>query len=437
MSHDPFATRFDGQDPFAPEIVDEQITARIAGRAPADRETHITQGLATLNRLPPGADDSLARVRMRLRAAPFPIQTSMPTVEVNRPMNDLRTQPSRWPSSSPTPTRTPPRGPSPFRRTMQTLVAVTAVILLVGGFYALTQRHLLGTGGQPTATTTNTATNTAQATATSTATATATSAAQLAACGFPTSQPSFAYDLGNGLIVRTDTAQTYPAFQLPPGEPLAPFKLAGDPSTSGQFLPALVNPDLRNGGLSFIACNIGQQPITIQGVKVSITSFTAYSGQLNSWNPCDGMYSGPNRITSGCGGGSDNNEIVQATFAANSGAGTVVDAVQKAAPPTAPGAYGPLPFELPVRRANSDATGVALIKVQVIPPTTPGIYNFGLGLVAQNREVAFVPAVSATTPMLLAPVAHKWSGQACEASNMSSQIPAETNPPTYYICPES
>ncbi|MGZ3637736.1 MAG: hypothetical protein ACXVCX_07850 [Ktedonobacterales bacterium] len=432
MSHDPFATRFDGQDPFAPEIVDEQITARIAGKAPADRETQITQGLATLNRLPPGADDSLARVRTRLRAAPFPIQTSMPTIEVNRPMNDLRTQPSRWPSSSPT--RTPPRGPSPFRRTMQTLVAVTAVILLIGGFYALTQRHSTGPGGQPTATTTNTA----SATATSTTTIPAASAAQLAACGFPTSQPSFTYDLGNGLIVRTDTAQTYPAFQLPPGEPLAPFKLSGDPSTSGQFLPALVNPDLRNGGLSLVACNIGQQPITIQGVKVSITSFTAYNGQLNSWNPCDGKYSGPNTAGSGgCGGGGDNSEIVQATFAAISGTGTVVDAVQKAAPPAAPGSYGPLPFELPVRRSNSDATGVALIKVQVIPPTTPGEYIFGLGLVAQNRETVFVPAVSARTPMLFAPVAHKWDGQACLAPNMASQIPAETNPPTYYICPQS
>jgi hypothetical protein len=433
MSHDPFATHFDGQDPFAPEIIDEQITARIAGRAPADRETHITQGLATLNRLPPGADDSLARVRTRLRAAPFPIQTSMPTIEVNRPMKDFQTQPSRWASSPPT--STPPRGPSAFRRTMQTLVAVTAVVLLIGGFYALTQRHSPVPGGQPTATT-NTATNTAQAT--STATATAASAAQLAACGFPTSQPSFAYDLGNGLIVRTDTGQTYPAFQLPEGTPLAPFKLSGDPSTSGQFSSALVNPDLRTAGLSLIACNIGQQPITIQGVKVRITSFTAYSGQLKSWNPCDGRYSGPNTAGSGgCGGGGENNEIVQATFAANSGAGTVVDAVQKAAPPTAPGSYGPLPFELPVRRANSDATGVVLIKVQVIPPTTPGTYNFGLGLVAQNRATVFVPAVSATTPMLLAPVAHKWDGQACLAPNMASQIPAETNPPTYYICPES
>lgn len=429
MSNDAFATHFDGQDPFAPERIDEQITARLAGKAPADRETQIAQGLATLNTLPPGADDSLARVRMRLRTAPFPIQTSSPTIEVNRSM-DFQTQPSRWPSSSPT--RTPPRGPSPARRTIQTLVAVTAVILLIGGFYALTQRHSPGPGGQPTATTTNTATNTAQATATSATTLPAASAEQLAACGFPASEP--AYDLGNGLIVRIDTSQTYPAFQLPEGTPLKPFTVSANPSSQFPDSP-LVNPDLRNGGLSLVTCNIGQQPITIQGVRVSIASFTAYSGQLNGWYPCDGMYSGPNTAGSGgCGGGGENSEIVQATFTANSGAGTVVDAVQKAAPPTAPGSYGPLPFELPVRRANSDATGVALIKVEVIPPTTAGTYTLGLGLVTKQGQTALAPVQG---QMLLAPFTHKWDGQACEAPNMASQIPAETNPPTYYICPQS
>lgn len=39
---------------------------------------------------------------------------------------------------------------------------------------------------------------------------------------------------------------------------------------------------------------------------------------------------------------------------------------------------------------------------------------------------------------LLAPVAHKWTGPACEKPVMLAQIPtAVTNPPTRYICPES
>lgn len=435
MSDDQFSTHLDGADPLAPEVIDEQITARLANAAPAGRETHLTQGLATLNRLPPGADDSLARVRTRLRAAPFPTQTTMPTIEVNRPMNDLQTQPSHWPSSSPI--RTPPRAPSPFRRTMQTVAAVIAAVLVVAGFVALVQQRTGGSAGHPIATNTTTATNTAQATTPSTSTVSLASAAQAAACAFQPSGSEPAFDLGNGLIVTPSLGGlAYPAFQLPEGTPLAPLKLSGDHSNSGQFLPALVNPNLRDSGLSLIVCNIGQQPVTIEGVKVSITSFNPYSGQLNSWYPCDGMYSGPNKITAGCGGGEATDEVVSATFAAHDGAGAVVKAVEK----TASATYGTMPFTLPVRTyvraAQKGASGIVLIKVQVIPPTTPGDYVFSLGLVTQNRATAFVPAVSASTPILLAPVAHKWDGQACQAPNMASQIPPETNPPTYYICPE-
>lgn len=428
MSDNQFGPLFDGEDPFAPEAIDEQITARITAEAPPDRETQITQGLATLNRLPPGADDSLTRVRMRLRAAPFPTQTTISTRKVKRPMRSTQTQPPRWPPSSPT--ETPPRGPSPFRRSLQTLVAVAAVVLLIGGYVALIQRPKIDHGGHPTAT----ATSPAQATATSTTTVPLASAAQIEACRFTPSTSEAVFDLGNGLIVMPHlSGLAYPSYQLPPGEPLAPLKVSsGDPSGSGQFLPQLVNPNLRGSGLSLEICNIGQQPITIEGVRANIISFTGYSGQLNSWYPCDGMYSGPNQITSGCGGGEATDEVVSATFAAHDGAGAVVNAVEKSASP----AYGPMPITLPVRKPQSKVSGIMLINVRVIPPNTPGEYVFGLSLVTQNRETAFVPAVSARTPILLAPVAHKWDGRACQAPNMASQIPPETNPPTYYICPE-
>ena len=44
---------------------------------------------------------------------------------------------------------------------------------------------------------------------------------------------------------------------------------------------------------------------------------------------------------------------------------------------------------------------------------------------------------TAGVPMLLAPVAHVWNGQACTAASMLAQIPPATNPPTPYICPVS
>lgn len=430
MSDDQFSIRFnsqDGQDPFAPETIDEQITARIANTAPTDRESHLIQGLATLNKLPPGAEDSLARVRMRVRLAPFPEPATMRATEGNRPMISHQTPPSRRAPSSPSDVSS--RGDPHIRRTIQTFVAVAAVVLLIAGFYTLIQQRSGGPGVHPTATATSPAQSTAQATATSTSTAPLASAAQVTACGFSAySAYSPVYDLGNGLIVIPDTSMAFPAFQLPEGTPLKPFKVDTDTNSSLLQSP-LVNPDLRGAGIYLVACNIGQQPITIQGVKVSIISFTPYSGQLNSWNRCDGMYAGPNKIVGGCGGGQVSDEVVVATFAANAGVGTVVDATQKSAEAT----YGPMPFALPVHQSAQRDSGVVRIRIPLAPPTAQGTYTFGLGLVAQQNTTAFFPA---SKPMLLAPVTQKWDGPSCQAPNMASQIPPETNPPTYYICPQ-
>lgn len=421
---DDHSTHFGDADPFAPEVVDEQITARITNSTPTDHETQLTQGLAILNKLPPGADDSLARVRMRLRTAPFPAQTTLHATEGNRPMISHQTPPSRRSATSPS--ELSPRGNPRVRRTIQTFVAVTAVVLVIVGFYTLIQQRTGGSGGHPTATATSATQPTATSTPTSTSIAPLASAAQVAACGFSTSEP--AYNLGNGLIVTPSVAQAYPAYQLPDGTPLKPFKVAADTNSSFPQSP-LVNPDLRGAGLSLVACNIGQQPITIQGVKVSVMSFTPFSGQLSSWNPCDGMYSGPNHITSGCGGGASNDETVSATFAANAGVGAVVNATQTSATQT----YGPMPFALPVHQSAQQGSGLVLFKIGLTPPSALGTYKLGLGLVVKASEAAFFPA---SKPILLANVTHSWDGPSCQAASMASQIPPETNPPTYYICPK-
>ncbi len=421
MSDDRFSTHFDGTDPFAPETIDEQITARITNTAPTDRETHLTHGLATLNKVPSGADDSLARVRMRVRMAPFPIQTPTRPTEGNRPMISHQTPPSRRSPASPSDVS--PRGNLRFRRTIQTFVAVTAVVLLIGGFYALILQRSSGPGGHPTATATSPAQSTPTATATTTTpTAPLATAAQRAACSIPTSDLVY-YDVGNGVIVSISTTIAYPAFQLPEGTPLKPFEVSANPSSNFPQSP-LVNPLLSAPGLMLLVCNSSQQPVAIQGVRMSIMSFTPYSGQLNSWKPCDGSYRGQNQVTSGCGGGEVTREVVHAAFAANAGAGTVVNAVQTQVDNTVQG-YGPMPFTLPVGRIEA-------IAVTATPPTEPGTYSFGLGLTVQNNKTAFAPM----PPVLLAPVTHKWDGQACLAPNMISQIPPETTPPTYYICPE-
>jgi hypothetical protein len=62
-----------------------------------------------------------------------------------------------------------------------------------------------------------------------------------------------------------------------------------------------------------------------------------------------------------------------------------------------------------------------------------GSYGFGISF-----QVDHPPAVGGYTAdaFLAAPVAHTFTGAACNTPSMLAQIPAATNPETYYICPQ-
>ena len=68
----------------------------------------------------------------------------------------------------------------------------------------------------------------------------------------------------------------------------------------------------------------------------------------------------------------------------------------------------------------------------IVPPTAAGYYTFAFGLAIDGATPAFAVVAPAT---LLAPVAHEWTGDACLAPEMQTQIPPATNPPTFYLCP--
>jgi hypothetical protein len=242
-----------------------------------------------------------------------------------------------------------------------------------------------------------------------------------------------ASEMGNGAgIVRAGDLLLEPAFtdpqtillQLPDGTPLKPLKVPQQ-TTTGQY-PGWPTSTLDAGPVFAVVCNGSTSTAhTIQGARVKLTAFTAYTAQLSEWDVCAGSYARPAGVTNNCGdrGGPPMDEGLQAAFAANAQPGTIVTATQQ---PSSSGTFGPLPAVLP--------PGVFMyLYIGVTAPSAPGTYTFAVSLTADGAALPFTDGTS----MLLAPVAHVWNGQACTSSSMLAQIPPATNPPTPYICPVS
>jgi hypothetical protein len=246
--------------------------------------------------------------------------------------------------------------------------------------------------------------------------------------------------LGDLLVTRQDFfgAQTR---KVPDGAPLAPFHvvLPAGAGMSQVSLPAAdpeVNPSLGPGlasGYEFSVCNSSSsQAHMLNGVGVRIEGAARYSGQLNAWNPCDGPYDASTKqVGGGCGGGvCGYNETLKATFNMMAAGATATVAQVGSDRDLDPGAgclrdsYGPLPVSLKPHKAISIDVGIAL-------PSSDGTYTFAFGVAQDSSATVFLPAAR---PILLAPIAHQWTGEACQQPAMQSQIPPASSP-TYYICP--
>jgi hypothetical protein len=232
-----------------------------------------------------------------------------------------------------------------------------------------------------------------------------------------------------GLAVgaQADLGQlAYPHVHLPEGMPLKPLLVPRHPQFSSD---APTNPEIGpvglGGGYVLLACNDAAQTHRIDGVVVRLEHITPYTDQLNEWwYGCAGPYSRAFGVDGGgCGGGpGGQDEFMQGAFPPNAPVGTVIATTQY---PGIEIRYGTLPWTLP------PGDGI-LIDVEFVPPTAPGYYTFALGIAIDGAAPVFAALASAT---LLAPVAHEWSGEACTAPAMQSQIPPAVQPPTYYLCP--
>jgi hypothetical protein len=234
---------------------------------------------------------------------------------------------------------------------------------------------------------------------------------------------------------------SFPSRKVPDGIPLAPLKLqdSSPASLDAQLPPSpLTDPSMAepDGGYWISICNTSKTHAHSLGyVSVQIASFTAYGGQLNAWDAADSAYADSAYTQCGSiyrrpqgvsGGGCSVDGLViacmHATFPTGGGVGSSVSAAFNANPGCRTGAT--LPLSLPPGQELDFALGMT-------PPSTPGTFTFTMHLGTDAGAITFAPSA----PVLLAPVAHHWTGEACTTSTMQAQIPPATNPSTVYICP--
>lgn len=229
----------------------------------------------------------------------------------------------------------------------------------------------------------------------------------------------------------TLSGQAYPASMLPDGTSLTkPFQLHQD-ATTGIAPGPMTNPNLAEdvGGFTLGLCNISaSQAHAITSISATIATFTPFSGQLSQWNPCQGMMDSHHQLSpAGCGGGGIGYTRFHAVFQGSATAGMSVEMRQTG-------------FDLETQGDGAGRLPLVIAPKQVIyfgvgmdAPAQAGSYTFTFDVHLQSGETL---TTTASTTLLLAPVAHNWDGRSCTQSAFLSQI-MPTNPETYYICPAS
>jgi hypothetical protein len=300
--------------------------------------------------------------------------------------------------------------------------AIVALVALLAGCGANTPPALVG----PTATTVPSRLPTVNPTAAE-------------ACGIQLSKAGSYARVGDLVIGRaTLGALSYPSVMLPDGTALKPVQVTTQVSNNvwsiGGPLASLppANPYLQgNGaGYEFAVCNASSSTHhTIQALSARILELTPYTGQLEMWKQCDSAYSRQQPGGGGgCGGMGFYDETMKVSFPSGAGQGATATAQQLSSGVAdgGPSKVGPLPYTL--------APGQTItINVQMTPLTTPGTYLFAFGLTVDGVAPTYVPGLQSA---IHAPVAHAFTGAACQQPSMASQIPPATTPPSYYICPE-
>ena len=235
--------------------------------------------------------------------------------------------------------------------------------------------------------------------------------------------------VGGVIISPLSGGLNNPSMQVPDGTLDKPIQLPLGKETSAFPHSPEVNPQMHEGasGETFVVCDgSASAPHTLQSVRVSIASFTPYTGQLNAWQPCDGFFTKHYGYSpTGCPGDAFYDELLHATFGPGDGVGATVTAAQTGANPTPGHIVSPLPVTL-------SPGGTVSVDVGITVPTAPGTYTFAFSVVVDGAAPV---RVSTTDPLMFAPVARWWSGKGCTQPAMLAQIPASAGQDDEFICP--
>lgn len=256
----------------------------------------------------------------------------------------------------------------------------------------------------------------------------------LAACfGADATRPQQAIQVGDLLITQVELGGlSYPAVMLPdnaaPTKPFLLHRSDGDAYQTDFPHSPITNPSMEEhgGGFQFSICNISTtSPHVLKSVSAKISALTTYTGQVNQWQACEGTLSSHHQLAGGgCGGGLAGCICFRAKFPDTATAGTDVPMSQTDTTLNDPGdGLGKLPLSLGPGEAVTLLVGME-------KPKAPATYTFTFGLTFDSAAAVFTPASPA---VLLAPIAHSWTGENCQKPALLAQITA-TNPETYYIC---
>ncbi len=223
--------------------------------------------------------------------------------------------------------------------------------------------------------------------------------------------------------------------QLPDSAPLAPYEVPGPYYSALNSSAVATDPSGSRFPTDYIVAvcnNSATQAHTIDGVHVRIDSLTPYTGHLNDLSCGVRAYTRSSVPgASGCGGAYD--QHLQAAFPSQAAVGTLIAATDvgndsnysdiNGYPPTQ---FGPLPATLAPHQ------GIVL-SIEPIVPGASATYVFSFGLGIDRAAHVFGPT---SPPVLIAPAAREWTGDACRAPAMQQLIPPATpNSTTFYVCP--
>lgn len=398
-------------DPFAPEVVDEQIAARLGstGQAEPEVETRLVRALAAAYPLPAASEQVLARVRQRLREAEVPPAAPSDT----RPT----AQPPLWREHDFGAPNEPPltRG----RGIWASIAAIIIVSLLVGAF-----ARLLSTRGPASPSPTPTP-------STSLTTPTTTSLSIVANPCQPKSLVSAeAVRVGDVYISLPGRPVDNPYALLPSGVPDAPYQVPAD-AINTLFQPnPPVNPNLGFGsGYTIEVCNQTSKPHVLSSLSVTITHFSPSTAAIREWT-ADGVYN--TALGQAIGTGTFDlfhddflNDYLQATFPSDASGVTVP--VQHATGVS--GITSAVDRDLPLTIQPNSAF---ILAVSIDGLTSEGTYTLAFNVsIDGGASTAVAPANGS---FVIASNAVPWTGKNCEVPAMRAQIPPATEP-TYYVCP--